>query len=309
MTLRVGTRGSLLARAQASVVLRRLEALGRSAELVIVQTAGDRQRERKFAEIGPHGIFVAEIETALLTGRIDLAVHSCKDLPSESPEGLRLAAIPERLDPADLLLCRSEAHEPRAEELPLRAGARVGTASARRAALLRALRSDIDVVHLRGNVPTRVRRLREDHYDAILLAAAGVRRLASASIAGQAEPLSLDGLITWRLDPETFVPAPGQGAIAIQARAVDGELCDLLRELDDGTIHRAVCAEREMLRLVEAGCQVPFGAWCSTDVAELRMVAVLERNGRLQRVAGRGEDPTELARALARRLQGGESTS
>ncbi len=259
MSLRIGTRGSALARVQAGDVARRLEALGQEVDTVILHTAGDRHGEKRFEEVGPPGVFVAEIERALEAGRIDLAVHSCKDLPSVSPDCLVLAAIPERVGAEDVLVSRAAAHDPSSQVLPISRGGRVGTASARRQSLVRDLRPDLEVVHLRGNVPTRIRRLRENNYGAILLAGAGLERLQGSTQEGES-PLDLDGLIVSRLDPEVFVPAPAQGAVALQARRDDADTVALLRRLDDPEEHRKVRAERELLRLVDGGCGVPFGA-------------------------------------------------
>lgn len=301
MKVRLGTRGSVLARAQAEEVARGMGKLGVVAELVVVQTAGDRHKDERFSAIGPHGVFVAEIERALLAGRIDAAVHSCKDLPSKSARELTIAAIPERLAAEDVLLVRQPAHDPTAGELPVADGARVGTASARRRVLVRALRPDLNVLHLRGNVPTRIRRLLEGDYDAILLAAAGLERLRQA---GPDEVPPLDNVVETVLDPEVFIPAPAQGAVAIQIRRSDFELREVLRRLDDAIAHRTVAAERELLAMVDAGCDVPFGAWCRVEGQDLTMTAVLERNGRLLRARGRDEDGRRLASGLWRQFNG-----
>ncbi len=180
MNLRLGTRGSALALVQAGRVARRLQELGHATVTTVISTAGDRAADRAFADVGAFGVFVRDLEGALLDGRIDLAVHSYKDLPSISPAALMVAAVPERADAADVLLVRREALAEWGDGLPLRAGARVGTSAARRHALLRAIRPDLKIGLLRGNVPTRVAALTSGQFDAIVLAAAGLDRLAGA---------------------------------------------------------------------------------------------------------------------------------
>src|SRR5579862_2968238 len=288
MRLRIGTRGSMLARAQAADVAGRLEALGHETETVIISTAGDRQTDRAFADVGTFGIFVREIEAALLDGRVDVAVHSYKDLPSRSPEGLVIAAVPERMDAADLLLARPLVADPKGDVLPLRAGSRVGTSAARRQCLLRHLRPDLDVAQLRGNVPTRIHALTEGRYDAIVLAGAGVARLER--LPGATTPLVPSDVTRTRLDPATFVPAPAQGAIAVQVRGDAADVRRAVAAIDDPRTARALRAERAALALAEGGCTLPFGAWCSEGASgELVLLAVLGRqDGTIVRAEGRG---------------------
>ncbi|MCG8461039.1 MAG: hydroxymethylbilane synthase [Holophagales bacterium] len=256
MTIRLGTRGSRLALAQSNWVAARLREHGHEVEMVTIRTEGDRVQDRAFAQIGQPGVFVREIERALSDGRIDLAVHSYKDLPSQGPEGLEIAAVPERLDPADRLLIRpGAAADPGNGGLSaLMPGAVVGTASARRSALLAQLRPDLEPRLLRGNLPTRVGKLLDGEYDAILLAAAGLERLDRD---GQ---LPRRGLLEHRLDPHSFVPAPSQGALALQTRVGD-PTARAVDALDDPGAHRAVDAERAILARVEGGCHVAFGAY------------------------------------------------
>lgn len=239
----VGTRGSKLALAQAEVVqsvMRRL-APGLDVRLEIIQTRGDLVLDRALSRIGDKGLFVTEIENALLDGRIDLAVHSCKDLPSLIPAGLVLAAFPPREDPRDVLVGASSL-------AALPAGARIGTSSLRRACQVRAQRPDITVLDLRGNVDTRLRKAQSGDYDAIVLAAAGLHRL------GLAHSISV------YLDPEVMLPAVAQGALAIECRADDQALLSVLARLDDPATRAAVTAERAFLRRLEGGCQVPIAA-------------------------------------------------
>jgi hydroxymethylbilane synthase len=295
MRLRIATRGSALARAQSADVARRLEAAGHTTETIVIATIGDQVTDRAFTDVGSFGVFVREIEAALLDGRADIAVHSYKDLPSKSPEGLVVAAVPERLDAADVLLVRPEAADPRAPALPLRHGARVGTSAARRKALLAAARPDLEIGLLRGNVPTRVRALTEGKFDAILLAAAGLERLdrASGSVLVPAD------IIRTRLEPRTFVPAPAQGAIAVQVRADAPAVVAAVAMLDDPRTTRALRAERALLGLAEAGCALPFGAWCDAAGERLHLYTMLgAEDGTVARADAEGDDPEALAAAV-----------
>ncbi len=302
MRLRIGTRGSALARAQAADVARRLEAAGHATLTEVIHTEGDLVTDRAFTDVGAFGVFVREIEAALLEGRVDVAVHSYKDLPSSGPADLVVAAVPERVDPADVLLVRRAAAAP-GRVLAVREGATVGTSSARRQALLRHLRPDVSVGLLRGNVPTRVRALEEGRFDAIVLAAAGLLRLERSGAA----PVRGDGIVTTRLAPETFVPAPAQGAIAVQVRRGDGAVLRAVAALDDPRTARALAAERAALARAEAGCVVPFGAWCRTgDDGCLTLYAVLGcPEGTLARAEATGEEPEALADIVWKRLEAG----
>ena len=268
MRLRLGTRGSHLALTQAAGVAARLAGLGHDADLKIIKTAGDRSTATSFGSIGPQGVFVREIEHALLAGSVDLAIHSYKDLPTQSPEELTIGAVPARLDPADVLVMTREsaaasAATGSAEALPIARGARVGTASARRQAWIRHLRPDIGVVPIRGNVPTRIDRLRTD-LDGVVLAAAGIQRLRRSPLDGVTDPVT-DEFAVHRLRPVDFVPAPAQGALAIQCRRADAVIRELLRSLDHADTRLAVAVERELLARVEGGCDLAFGAWCVAD--------------------------------------------
>ena len=298
--IRLGTRGSRLARTQSGWVADRLREQGYEVEMVIIKTEGDQKQDRAFAQIGQPGVFVREIETALLENRIDLAVHSYKDLPSQGPDGLVIAAVPERLDEADRLLVREESWSDHDELLPVRQGAVIGTASARRIALLAHFRDDVETKLLRGNLPKRVERLRDGGYDAILLAAAGLERMDRDG------GLDMTGIRQHRVDPHRFVPAPSQGALALQTRIGDPAE-DAARTLDDADAHRAVRAERAVLSRVEGGCHVAFGAWCSETPEETRgqfhVVAALGGEKKTALVEGKGEDPDALAEELVSRLK------
>lgn len=295
MKLRIGTRGSALARAQAANVARRLAAHGHSTETIIISTEGDRVTDRGFTDVGAFGIFVREIEAALLDRHVDLAVHSYKDLPSRSPDELVIAAVPEREDAADVLLTRPDATAAERSTLPLRDGARVGTSAARRQALLRSLRPDLEIGMLRGNVPTRVRALSDGRFDAIVLAAAGLARLERAA---DGETLLVPGdIVRTRLDPATFVPAPAQGAIAVQVRAHESAVRDAVAAIDDARTTRALRAERAALALADGGCTLPFGAWCETlPTGALRLIVALGRSdGTVTRAEVTGDDPDAVA--------------
>jgi hydroxymethylbilane synthase len=236
--LRLATRGSQLALTQSGHVASAITAAtGRAVELVVVRTRGDDVTDRPLAQVGGKGLFTKEIEEALLAGEADLAVHSMKDMPTEQPDGLVFGAIPVREDPRDVLVGA------RLDELP--AGAVVGTGSARRVAQLAALRPDLDIQGIRGNVDTRIARVREGRYRAIVLAAAGIHRLGRAGDIAQA------------LDPDQMLPAVGQGALAVQVRADASEVLALLAAIHDPVTARCVDAERAFLRAIAGGCSVP----------------------------------------------------
>lgn len=241
--LRIGTRGSALALWQAGWVKSRLEALrpGLTAEIVVIKTTGDKILDVPLARIGGKGLFLKEIEEALLAGSIDLAVHSLKDVPAEIPEGLLLAAIPPREDPRDAFISRTAAT---LQALPR--GARVGTSSLRRQAQILHLRPDLQVIPLRGNVETRLRKLDEGVYDAVILAAAGLHRMGWPR------------RITAYCPPAEILPAIGQGALGMEARKDDAPTLALLGPLHDPETARCVLAERAFLRRLGGGCQVPI---------------------------------------------------
>ena len=237
-TMKLGTRGSVLATTQSGQVAAAItEATGQDVELVIITTRGDRVQDRPLQEVGGKGLFTAELEEALRKGAIDLAVHSLKDMPTEDPPGLTIQAIPTRVDPRDVLVGKSlEALEP---------GAIVGTGSVRRRLQLLALRPDLHVRGIRGNVDTRIQKMHEGHYDAIVLAAAGLARLGRSSEVAQA--LSVDQMI----------PAVGQGALAVQCRREDPRVQRILDAIHDPMTATCVAAERSFLRTVSGGCSAP----------------------------------------------------
>ncbi len=284
--VRVATRGSELALAQARAVAGRIEGeLGRRTELVVLETSGDRLPDVSLAKLGGKGLFVKEIEEALLEGRADVAVHSAKDLPAHIPEGLVLAAFPERRDARDALVCRVRGGTLEG----LAAGARVGTGSARRAAQLRALRPDLEVVPLRGNVPTRLRKLDELGLDAVVLACAGLERLGLAE------------RIDERVAPELMLPAVCQGTLALQTRAGD-PLARALRALDDPASAVCAAAERGFLGRVGGDCNVPLAAyaqWRPGRRLRLRALIASEDGDRMAR-AQLEADSSEAEAAGAR---------
>ena len=260
MSLRVGTRGSLLARTQTETVAEALRAArpGLIVTTEIIQTTGDQRRDVPFAAVGTKGMFVKEIEDALLANRVDVGVHSLKDMPGILPHGLTLAAYPAREDALDALISRDGAT---LADLPT--GATVGTSSTRRQALIRAFRPDLNLIELRGNLDTRLRKLDEGQYDAIILACAGLHRLG------------MDARITERLAPEICLPPPGQGALAIEARADDYETLGLLVPLNDAETIAAVTAERAFQAAIGGGCTVPVGAYATLHGDILTLQAVI----------------------------------
>lgn len=284
--LRIGSRGSKLALWQAEWVARELARLGQSARIEIIRTTGDKMTDVALAQVGAKGLFTREIEEALLAGRIDLAVHSLKDLPTALPEGLTLAAVPQREDARDAVVGR--------RLCDLEPGARVGTSSLRRAAQLRRLRPDLLIEPVRGNVDTRLRRLAEGRYDAIVLALAGLRRLGWEERIAEILPL------------ETMLPAVGQGALAIETREGDEVVRAACRPLEDPDTRRAVMAERALLAGLGGGCQVPIAAHAELSDGALRLRAVVISPDGAQAVRdeirGAPEDAEELGSELARRL-------
>ena len=304
MKVRIGTRGSMLALVQARFTVRLLAAHGLEAEVVIIKTQGDQKQDRPFAEVGAPGVFVREIERALQERKVDLAVHSFKDLPSDSSEDLVIAAVPQRVNPADVMLCREPCAKGSGPLPDLAEGACVGTASARRRALLVDLRPDLRVEMLRGNVPTRLRRLRDGNFDAILLAAAGLHRLGEDPETASEFAGLRQGLTEHRLDPAIFVPAPTQGALAWQTRRDDEELRERVAALQDRVDLLAIRAERDLLRRIQGNCDLPFGAWCrGTEDGALEMFSVCEMPGELRRVQATGSDPEELASRIHKLLE------
>jgi hydroxymethylbilane synthase len=248
----IGSRGSDLALWQAYFVKSELEALNCSVEINIIKTQGDKIQHLSFDKLEGKGFFTKEIEDALLSGEIDLAVHSHKDLETNPPAGLKIACVSERANPADLLLIRADVADT-SKKWSLPNGANVGTSSARRKTLLMHYRDDLAINDLRGNVPTRIDKLRQGNYDAIVLAKAGVDRLE----------LDLSEFVTVVLDPTEFVPAPAQGVLGLQIRSDDHSLEEVLSKMNHVDVARSIELERKILNLLEGGCQLPLGAYCT----------------------------------------------
>ena len=286
--LRLATRGSPLALAQADRVAASLRAAHSdlAVEVVVIETTGDRRTAEPLRELGGQGIFVKEIQRALLDGTADLAVHSAKDLPALTPDELVLCAVPERLDPADVLVGRSLAG--------LGPGATIATGSPRRQTLLAEMRPDLTFVELRGNMATRLARPGTDGIDAVVAASAALERLG------------LLHLVAERLDPTVVIPQVAQGAIALEAR-VGSAAAELAAAIDDSSAMRCVTAERSFLATLGAGCSVPVAAWCvERDGAfELRAVKVDEESGVVGRRVLTGLDPAALGRQAALELTAG----
>ncbi|MFL5737925.1 MAG: hydroxymethylbilane synthase [Actinomycetota bacterium] len=280
MTLRIGTRRSRLALAQALEVETMLAATGVETEIAPIVTSGDRGAPAGPA--GVKGLFVSEIVSALQRGEIDVAVHSAKDLPAEEPDGVVVAAVPQRLDPRDVLVHREERWS----------GGTIGTSSIRRSAQLARSRPGATVVDLRGNVDTRLAKLQAAEVDALVLAVAGLRRLGLQP--EFATPLSV----------EEMVPAPGQGALAVQARADDEETCDRLRAFDHGASRAEFDAERRLMALLGGGCALPLGALAQASAGDVRLhsVVVSPDGAELHSAEATASDPATAAGTVAELL-------
>lgn len=287
--LRIGTRGSELALRQARIVQAELATRGVESELVTFTTVGDRKLDEPLSAIGGAGLFTKELEDALLGGAVECCVHSLKDLRTAQPPGLRIAATLAREDPRDVLVVNDAVGATGVHDLPR--GSRVGTSSLRRRAQLLALRADLEVVELRGNVPTRLRKVDDGQVHAAILAAAGLLRLGAVA------------RIAAYLDPPAWLPAPGQGAIAVQVRTADDRMTSLAGALSHAPTEIATRAERALLAALEGGCQVPIGALAVEDlggwvlhglVADLRGRRVVR--GRIEIDPG---DPEHSGKLLA----------
>jgi hydroxymethylbilane synthase len=295
--LRIGTRGSILAKWQAESVRKQLfAAAGVEAEIIIIKTAGDKMQHTPLTQIGGKGVFIKELEEALLEETIDLAVHSVKDIPTDTPSRLCFPAVCRRDDIRDALVSGNGV-----VLANLKHGARVGTGSLRRQAQLRRIRPDLDLRDLRGNVDTRLRKVDSGEYDAIVVAKAGLDRLG------------LSKRISEVFAPEVCMPAVGQGAIGVEARLADTEAGDILLVLDDSATRTAIIAERALLAALQGGCQVPMGAWARIERNELVLDAcICSVDGTQfikQRVSGPPEQPAELGQHMARLLIAGGAQS
>ena len=286
--LRIGSRGSQLALWQANHVASLLRGQGHQTEIEIIKTTGDKITDVALAKVGTKGMFTKEIEEALADERVDLAVHSLKDVPTELQPEFTLAAIMKREDPRDAFI---SIHYSSIEELPK--NARVGTSSLRRQCQLKTVRPDLEIIPLRGNVDTRLRKLESGEYAAIILAAAGVHRLG------------LDQNVRQIIAPEIMCPAVGQGALAIECRKSDSHVRELLSFLDDPATRAAIECERALLGSLGGGCQVPIGAYSRQQPGgQLHLTAMVGRpdGSLLLRENAEGSDPEQLGRETAQKL-------
>ena len=254
MHIRIGTRGSDLALWQAHNVKHSLEQNGNSVSITIIKTQGDKIQDLSFDKLEGKGFFTKEIETALLSNEVDLAVHSHKDLETTPPEGLMIAAVSEREDPSELLLISKDSVDV-TQIWDLKLNSTIGTSSARRKSVVVSHRNDLTIKELRGNVPTRIQKLREDQYDAIILAKAGVSRLE----------IDLAEFHVVELDPKSFVPAPAQGVLALQIRENETELWQEIQKLNHTHVEKQISVERKVLNLMQGGCQLPLGVYCDLE--------------------------------------------
>jgi hydroxymethylbilane synthase len=287
MRVIIGSRGSKLALWQANWVRSQLATAGHAVEIRIIKTAGDQLANSLLTPSGTKGLFIKEIEEALLAGEVDVAVHSLKDIPTELPQGLCVAAVPQRDDARDVLVGSQPCDQ-------LKPGARVGTSSLRRQVQLRHLRPDLELVPMRGNLDTRLRKLDGGECDALVLAAAGLHRL------------ELGERIQQYFAAEQICPAVGQGALAIEIREDDGQIRSAVTPLDDPATHSAIRAERAALRHLGGGCQAPIAAYARLKDGELQLAGMVARSdgSRLLRSAAAGPacDPEGVGTALAEGL-------
>jgi hydroxymethylbilane synthase len=292
--LRIGSRGSQLALWQANHISHLLRAQGHEVEIEIIRTTGDKITDVALSKVGTKGMFTKEIEEGLTANRVDMAVHSLKDLPTELSAEFEIAAIPKREDTRDVF-CSAKYGS--IDQLP--AGAPVGTSSLRRQAQLKALRADLDIQSLRGNVDTRLRKLEAGEYDAIILAAAGLNRLGKTQLVRQVIPVEL------------MCPAAGQGALAIEIRADDEKVRQHLAFLADTSARLTTSCERALLNKMGGGCQVPIGASAEVRDGVLHLDAVVAHpdGSKVLRETGKGEDPVKLGESVAVKLliTGGEA--
>lgn len=277
--VRIGSRGSQLALWQANHISALLRARGHEVEIEIIHTTGDKITDVALAKVGTKGMFTKEIEEALAAGRVDLAVHSLKDLPTELPPGFEIAAITERQDPRDAFCSK---HYSKIQDLPK--GARVGTSSLRRQAQLKAIRPDLEIHPLRGNVDTRLRKLEQGEYDAIILASAGLNRLGKTELIKQIIPA------------EIMCPAAGQGALGIEIREGDATTRELVSFLNDSTACATTMCERALLNSLGGGCQVPIGAFARLQHGKLHLESVVADpdGSTVLRDSRDGDDPETL---------------
>lgn len=296
--LKIGTRGSKLALWQAEFTQAALARIGVESELVIIKTQGDLVQHLGFDKLEGKGFFTKEIEEALLRGEVDLAVHSMKDLPTSQPDGLVITAVSYRHNPCDLLIIRKEAYDGNAL-LKLKPHITVGTSANRRKAQLLAYRPDVQLKDIRGNVPTRLEKLRKGDFDAIFLAAAGVERLE----------LDLSDFEVLELPAREFVPAPAQGVLAWQTNRDDTSTRMILKQLHHSEVSSCTNVERRVLQLMEGGCQLPLGVFCERDAAgNYHAFAACEIDGQLRRTRLSSSTSFGMAEKLVEGLKRGVSS-
>ena len=272
--IKIGTRGSDLALWQANFVKSKLQKLGCEVEIHIIKTQGDKIQHLSFDKLEGKGFFTKEIEDALINQSIDLAVHSHKDLETNQPDGLEIVAVSDRENPSDMLLIKKNAYDP-TKQLALKENAIVGTSSARRKSILSAFRSDLKIKDLRGNVPTRINKLREEDYDAIVLANAGVSRLK----------IDLSEFQVEILKPQDFVPAPAQGVLGLQTRTEDEETKKYVSKINNPGVKSIINIERGVLNKLDGGCQLPLGVYAEKINGKYEVWAALgQKDGSLKRV-------------------------
>ncbi len=290
--IRIGTRGSDLALWQANHIA---DLVGRDkTEIIIIKTQGDKIQNVSFDKMEGKGFFTKEIEDALLNNEIDVAVHSMKDLPTDDVPGLKIAAITKREDPSDIILIRKERYNLK-NTIPVNEGASIGTSSLRRIAQVKRVMSSIKAVPLRGNLPTRIKRLREKKYDAIIVAMAGVKRLN----------IDLSDLKMFPLPYSFFLPAPSQGALALQIRADENEIENLLKKHNDEITEKAVQAERFFLKHFGGGCHIPLGAFAHIKNEKIHLSGIIASVDGKESVRETvvGDDPEKLGEELAKMLK------
>ncbi len=290
----IASRGSELALWQANFVCDQLKEIGIRSEIKIIKTQGDKIQHLSLDKLEGKGFFTKEIEEALLKKEADLAVHSHKDLPTESPEGLVVAAVSYRENPGELLIIRKECTDNK-KKFQLKMNAIVGTSSARRKTQLLAYRPDIQLKDIRGNVPTRIEKLRNGDFDAILLAAAGVERLN----------IDLSEFQVERPTPTEFIPSPAQGVLALQTREEDHELIAALQKIHHPDVQECIAIERKILNLFQGGCQMPLGAYCDKEEDTFRVWTVMSKewNTPLRTLYNESADPTVLPQRIVNKLQ------
>lgn len=291
--IKIGTRGSDLALWQANFVKSKLENLGCEVEIHIIKTQGDKIQHLSFDKLEGKGFFTKEIEDALIDQSIDLAVHSHKDLETNQPDGLEIVAVSDRENPSDLLLIKNNAYDP-TKQLALKENAIVGTSSARRKAILNAFRSDLKIKDLRGNVPTRIDKLREEDYDAIVIANAGVSRLE----------IDLSEFQVEILKPQDFIPAPAQGVLGLQTRSKDKETKEYVSKLNNPAVQSIINIERGVLNKLNGGCQLPLGVYAEKINGKYEVWAALgQKDGSLKRVQSSFESEHNAADSIVTALK------